>query len=75
LAESSQLALEETLWVALRMMEERKNLLSSLANHGDGHRTQQQLERVADIKHHINRLREFLLNDNGDVSPADAPAG
>ncbi len=61
LAELSQRGLEESLWVALRMMEERKNLLSSLAAHGEGHWSTQQTARVDEIKRHINRLREFLL--------------
>ncbi|MGI4759290.1 MAG: chemotaxis protein CheB [Janthinobacterium lividum] len=74
LAESSQQALEETLWVALRMLEERKNLLSSMAGHGDGHRTQQQTERALDMKQHIDRLREFLLNgSDGGAQAADLP--
>jgi two-component system chemotaxis response regulator CheB len=72
LAESTHHALEETLWVALRMMEERKNLLTSMASHGDGHFSVQQAERVEEIKRHINRLREFLLNggENGEAAPA-----
>jgi two-component system chemotaxis response regulator CheB len=61
LAERSQRGLEESLWVALRMMEERKNLLSSLAAHGEGHWGTQQTARIEEIKRHINRLREFLL--------------
>ncbi|GAB3573460.1 chemotaxis protein CheB [Hymenobacter daeguensis] len=62
LLHSSQQSLEETLWVALRMMEERKNLLSSMAMHGEGAYSVQQEERLEEIKKHINRLREFLLN-------------
>jgi two-component system chemotaxis response regulator CheB len=62
LFESSKHALEETLWVALRMMEERKNLLSSMAVRGEGLWSAQQEERLEEIKSHINRLREFLLN-------------
>ena len=54
--------LEETLWVALRMMEERKNLLTSMASRGEGQWSVQQEERVEEIKRHVNRLREFLLN-------------
>jgi two-component system chemotaxis response regulator CheB len=71
LAESNEHALEETLWVALRMMEERKNLLTSMASHGNGHFSVQQAERVEEIKRHINRLREFLLNggENGEAAP------
>lgn len=72
LVESAQHALEETLWVALRMMEERKNLLSSLASHGEGSRAQQQAERVEDMKQHINRLREFLLNGSAGVGSPPA---
>ena len=68
LAESSQHQLEETLWVALRMMEERKNLLTSMASHGAGHGSGQQAERAEEMKRHINRLREFLLN--GSDGPA-----
>ena len=72
LAESTQHALEESLWVALRMMEERKNLLASMASHGEGRWGMQQAERVEEIKRHINRLREFLLNggDSGEAAPA-----
>ncbi|QIL75161.1 chemotaxis protein CheB [Hymenobacter sp. HDW8] len=62
LLKSTQHSLEETLWVALRMMEERKNLLTSIASRGEGHYSVQQEERIEEIKNHINRLREFLLN-------------
>jgi two-component system chemotaxis response regulator CheB len=63
LAESSRQALEETLWVALRMMEERKILLSSMAAHeGSEWQARHTAERLDDIKGHINRLREFMLN-------------
>jgi two-component system chemotaxis response regulator CheB len=74
LADSTQHTLEETLWVALRMMEERKNLLASMASHGEGHWNVQQAERVVEIKRHINRLREFLLNGaDGNHSKAAGP--
>ena len=69
LAESSRQSLEESLWVALRMMEERKNLLSSLASHGDGPANAHQIERIEDMKGHINRLREFLLNGSEGSGP------
>ncbi|MCR5887881.1 chemotaxis protein CheB [Hymenobacter sp. J193] len=71
LMESSRHSLEETLWVALRMMEERKNLLSSMASRGEGLWSVQQEERLEEIKVHINRLREFLLNGQ-DSGPAPA---
>lgn len=70
LLESSRQSLEETLWVALRMMEERKNLLTNLASRGEGIWGAQQEERVEEIKRHINRLREFMLNG---FEPAPAP--
>lgn len=62
LAESAQKTLEESLWVALRMLEERKNLLSSLAGHGSDSSAAAQAERAEELKRHINRLREFLLS-------------
>ncbi|MBC6989534.1 MULTISPECIES: chemotaxis protein CheB [Hymenobacter] len=58
----TQESLEESLWVALRMMEERKNLLISMASRGEGPYAVQQEERIEEIKVHINRLREFLLS-------------
>ena len=74
LSENSRQALEETLWVALRMMEERKLLLTSMATHEGVHwRTQQAAERLDDLKNHINRLREFMLN--GQEGRPDAPPG
>ncbi|UYZ64661.1 chemotaxis protein CheB [Hymenobacter weizhouensis] len=62
LLDRSRQSLEETLWVALRMMEERRNLLTSMASRGEGQWSVQQEERVEEIKAHINRLREFLLS-------------
>ena len=62
LLNGSQQTLEETLWVALRMMEERKTLLGSMAARGEGYYSVQQAERLEEITKHINRLREFLLN-------------
>ncbi|WP_324677993.1 chemotaxis protein CheB [Hymenobacter sp. GOD-10R] len=62
LLDRTQDSLEETLWVALRMMEERKNLLTGMASRGEGYWSVQQEERVNEMKAHINRLREFLLN-------------
>jgi two-component system chemotaxis response regulator CheB len=72
LLKSSQESLEETLWVAVRMMEERKNLLSSMASRGDTSYSVQQEERIEEIKKHINRLREFLLNGANGGVPTEA---
>ncbi|MDO7846101.1 chemotaxis protein CheB [Hymenobacter sp. M29] len=75
LLHNAQQNLEESLWVALRMMEERKNLLSSMAARGEDSYSVQQEERIEEIKKHINRLREFLLNGgSANGSPAVAPA-
>ncbi|GAB3290305.1 chemotaxis protein CheB [Hymenobacter tenuis] len=62
LLKESQQSLEETLWVALRMMEERKILLTSMAVRGEGYWSVQQEEKLEEVKKHINRLREFLVN-------------
>lgn len=71
LAESSRLSLEETLWVALRMMEERKNLLASMASHSQQHWNAQQNERLEELKRHVNRLREFMVSATAGPTPAD----
>ncbi|GAB3857506.1 chemotaxis protein CheB [Hymenobacter terrigena] len=70
LLHNSQQQLEETLWVALRMMEERKNLLTGMAVRGAGTYSIQQEEKLDEIKKHINRLREFLLNGTGSSTAA-----
>ncbi|SHJ27343.1 two-component system, chemotaxis family, response regulator CheB [Hymenobacter daecheongensis DSM 21074] len=62
LLKESQEGLEESLWVAMRMLEERKTLLTNMAARGDTALNRQYEERVAEIKKHINRLREFMLN-------------
>jgi two-component system chemotaxis response regulator CheB len=75
LAESNQQQLEETLWVALRMMEERKNLLAGMASQNTSPWSRQQEERLTDLKAHVNRMREFLLNGNDKgAGPAAGPA-
>ena len=57
--------LEATLWVALRMMEDRKNLLNKLTNDSkkrgamtvaNGHQ-----EKANEIQHHIDKLKEVLF--------------
>jgi two-component system chemotaxis response regulator CheB len=66
LAENNQHGLEETLWVALRMMEERKNLLVGMTQHDQTQWSRHQQERLADLQRHVNRMREFLLNGSND---------
>ncbi|TGE06726.1 chemotaxis protein CheB [Hymenobacter fodinae] len=72
LLDAEQSSLEETLWVAIRMMEERKILLTSMASRGSGSWGVQQEERAEELKHHINRLREFLLNGSSNTSAKQA---
>ncbi|OGX90903.1 hypothetical protein BEN49_21810 [Hymenobacter coccineus] len=71
--EGSQRKMEETLWVALRMMEERKNLLATLAARDEVYETDRHTERLNDLKRHVNRMREFLLDEyegeNEDTAP------
>jgi two-component system chemotaxis response regulator CheB len=64
-------SLNATLWVALRMMEERKNLLNKISRQ-DATRnlhTMAQLhtERVLELDIHINKLKQLLF----DVTPED----
>jgi two-component system chemotaxis response regulator CheB len=58
-------ALENTLWTALRMMEERKNLLDKMSreerNKGWKLTAENKEERSRDLKAHIDRLQEILF--------------
>ena len=58
--------IEETMWTALRMFEERKNLLTTIAKEKTGATAKSALERAALSEVHINRIRSILLaNDKG----------
>ena len=70
--EGSQRKMEETLWVALRMMEERKNLLASLAARNETYGTDRHTERLNDLKRHVNRMHEFLLDEYESENEAAA---
>ncbi|RZK56828.1 MAG: chemotaxis protein CheB, partial [Hymenobacter sp.] len=72
LLDRSQQALEESLWVALRMLEERKNLLLGMAARGEAASLVPSDQRIEELKKHVNRLREFLLNPNGRANPTEA---
>jgi two-component system, chemotaxis family, protein-glutamate methylesterase/glutaminase len=62
--------IEHTLWMAVRMMEERKLLLSRLANENKS----KGLEKIAtdfsersdQLDHHITNLKELLFSVNKD---------
>ncbi len=70
LIQSMSHSLEETLWVALRILEERRAILQTVAEQGKGlgrWATAQQ-ERADEMKSHIDRIREILL-------PRETPPG
>jgi len=55
-------ALEETLWVAMRSLEERRTMLISLADQDRGNNkwANVQRERAEEMKTHIDRIRRIL---------------
>jgi len=57
--------IEETLWVSLRMLEERKNLLNGTQNKAA-------IERAKDTQVHIDRIRAILLDPRTWVYPPEA---
>lgn len=62
--------IEETLWVALRMFEERRNLLTTMAVSASGTNRHTVTERVKQSEIHIQRIRAMLLasgDGNADV--------
>ncbi|WCT14888.1 chemotaxis protein CheB [Mucilaginibacter jinjuensis] len=56
--------IEETMWVALRMFEERRNLLTTLAKEQTGSASRSAAERAALSQVHIDRIRAILLADD-----------
>jgi len=58
--------LESTLWVALRMMEDRKNLLNKLANstenRGATSLASVHKEKATALREHIDKLKEILFS-------------
>lgn len=68
--ESSLLAeqtvkIEETMWTALRMFEERKNLLTNISRENTGAVARSARERASLSQVHIDRIRSILLADEG----------
>jgi two-component system chemotaxis response regulator CheB len=63
--------IEETMWVALRMFEERKNLLTTIAKDQTGAASRSALERAEASLVHINRIKSILYADDkgtrGDI--------
>lgn len=56
--------IEETMWIALRMFEERRNLLATIAKDQKGNISKGAKERAAYSQVHIDRIRAILLSDD-----------
>lgn len=65
LAEQSA-KMEETLWVALRMFEENRNLLTTMG--AEGSASSSYAERIEQAAVHIQRIRSMLKSTAGDAS-------
>ncbi|MEJ7559612.1 MAG: chemotaxis protein CheB [Pedobacter sp.] len=59
---------EETMWTALRMFEERRNLLTTIAKSQTGASAKSALERAALSQVHIDRIRAILLSDDKEAT-------
>jgi two-component system, chemotaxis family, protein-glutamate methylesterase/glutaminase len=72
LAEMQKVSLENTLWVALRMMEERRQLLDKMANEENSkgwiRSAAQKSERSKELQVHIERLKQLLIDGQEDTS-------
>ena len=61
--------IEETLWVSLRMFEERKNLLNNMAKRELGPSLKRSYsEQVRATQIHIERIRAMLLSETPERS-------
>lgn len=63
LAEQTE-KIEETMWTALRMFEERKNLLTTIARAGKGVSAKAAMERAKISQVHIDRIKAILTADD-----------
>jgi two-component system chemotaxis response regulator CheB len=67
--------IEETLWVSLRMFEERKNLLNSMILREGSKALKSTVERVKETDVHIERIRAMLLAPTvGTPDKSSSPA-
>jgi two-component system chemotaxis response regulator CheB len=58
---------EETMWVALRMFEERKNLLTTMAKEQTGAAARSSSERAIASQVHIDRIKSILHADDKET--------
>ncbi|MHB1178202.1 MAG: chemotaxis protein CheB, partial [Daejeonella sp.] len=64
--------IEETMWTALRMFEERKNLLTTMSKEQGGIIAKSAAERAKLSQVHIDRIRALLQADDKGTS-SDVP--
>jgi two-component system chemotaxis response regulator CheB len=64
--------IEETMWIALRMFEERRNLLTTVAKEKKGVTSRLAAERAELSQVHIDRIRAILLADD-KATDSDLP--
>jgi len=62
--------IEEMLWISLRMFEERKNLLKSMAKTGHRSAKRSNRQRLGETQRYIDRLRAMLVRPESQ-SPDD----
>jgi two-component system chemotaxis response regulator CheB len=75
LLEKQSEALEESVWVSIRMLEERRNMLINISKryngNGPSQLQQEQLQKAEEIKIHIDRLKALLVSINKSAPPKD----
>jgi len=64
--------IEETMWTALRMFEERRNLLTTMSKGPDSAASRSAKERAQLSQIHIDRIRAILMSDDKGTS-SDLP--
>jgi two-component system, chemotaxis family, protein-glutamate methylesterase/glutaminase len=62
--------IEETMWVALRMFEERRNLLTTMADQNKGLGMRIAMERAKESQMHIDRIRTMLTTTQLSINDA-----
>jgi two-component system chemotaxis response regulator CheB len=72
------LHLEESVWVSIRMLEERYNMLQLMATHSReanmGELAASQVDRASEMEKHIERLKIVLAKLTQDLPPIEIPA-
>jgi two-component system chemotaxis response regulator CheB len=77
LVETQAESIEASVWICIRMLEERKILLHTVAEHeeqdGNSAEAEQNAAKATDIQQHIDRLKALLvtMNKNGDIAMTD----